>query len=202
MTKIYKWHDHEAEQKIIAALNQGAVVAGSSDTVIGLLAPFTAHGYRALNQIKQRSKMPFLVLVKNSDQAMELAHMSQRVESLAKEFWPGPLTLILPATQLAPNFAQSPTGGIALRMPRHAGLQAVLAQTGPLFSTSANLSGKPIAQTINEIDPKIKEQVALLVSDVEEREGTPSTILDCTGGQIKLIREGAISKQRLQKYLK
>ncbi len=203
MIETIGWQDISAQQKIKKALKSGAVIAGGSDTVIGLLASFTQEGQDALNRAKQRCDMPYLILAHSSDQIASLtdAINHEPIKSLAAEFWPGPLTLILPAKKEAPAYAQSASGGIAIRIPAHDGLLKLLAQTGPLFSTSANRSGYPVPTTLAELDPEIKLQLALLVKDDDQKEKMPSTILDCTGGGIKIMREGAISKQRLKNYL-
>ncbi len=204
MIETIEWQDVSAVEKIKNAIKKGNLVAGTSDTVPGLLASLTQEGQDALNRAKQRRDMPYLVLAHSSDQIASLtdAINHEPIASLAAEFWPGPLTLILPAKKEAPAYAQSASGGIAVRIPAHDGLLKLLAQTGPLFSTSANRSGHPVPTTLAELDPEIKAQVALLVKDDDQKEKMPSTILDCTGEGIKIMREGAISQRRLQNYLR
>ncbi len=196
------WQDPIVIETIRERINRGEVVAGTSDTVIGLLASATKKGRDALDRIKKRSDMPYLVLVKDVEAAKKFSPVFQTgpVAELAHEFWPGPLTLIVPAKEDVPDYLKAASGGIALRVPAHEGLQKLLAQSEALFSTSANLSGNPVPETIEALDPEIAKQVGFLISDGEGA-SAPSTILDCMGDKIQIIREGAISKQRLYKYL-
>ncbi len=204
MTQKLDWHDPRAIETIRERIKRGQVVAGSSDTVIGLLAAATKQGRDALDRIKKRSTMPYLMLVKDLETAQKFSPIFQTglVAELAHEFWPGPLTLIVPAKEDVPDYQKAASGGIALRVPAHEGLQKLLAQSEALFSTSANFSGKPVPETIEALDPEIAKQVSFIISDGERvASSAPSTILDCMGEKIQIIREGAISKQCLQRYL-
>lgn len=200
--KIY-WQDKTSIDKIVKKLKEGAVVAGTSDTIIGLIAPFTKKGFETLNKLKGRSDKPYLVVVGNQGQADQFtdALTQEPLKALVKNCWPGPLTLIVPAKESVPSFATSSSNAIALRIPDHPGLQAVAAQMGGVFSTSANPAGQPVPQTIEEIDPAITDSVTLSIDDREQATKSPSTILDCTGDTVKLIREGAYTKTMLQNYL-
>ncbi len=199
MVQRLGWSGSKTIERVAKVLADQKVVAGSSDTVIGLLAPLSQAGRDALDRIKRRSNMPYLVLVGSAEKAMQLSNAFERekVAWLAKEFWPGPLTLIVPAKEGVPDFMKSPAGGIAIRIPDHTGLQELLSRVEGLFSTSANLSGQPVPQSVGEIDPEILEEVSAIVSEKEAPEMVPSTILDCMGEKIKIIREGAVSAQRL-----
>jgi L-threonylcarbamoyladenylate synthase len=203
MVQKVDWNDLQAIKRIEKSLQSGHVVAGSSDTVIGLLTAATQVGHDALDHVKRRSAMPYLVLVKDLETAKTLSPILQngRVAQLAHQFWPGPLTLIVPAKKDVPDYMKSASGGIALRVPAHAGLQKLLNKMGALFSTSANFSGEPVPHHINDIDPDILKQVSMIISDEEEGPAIPSTILDCTRDQIKVIREGAVLKERFKDYL-
>ncbi len=203
MTKKVDWQDPGAIETIKERITQGKVVAGSSDTVIGLFAADTEQGRDALDRIKKRSTMPYLLLVKDLETAKKFSSVFQtgQIAELAHKFWPGPLTLIVPAKEDVPDYLKATSGGIALRVPDHENVQKLLAQFEALFSTSANLSGKPVPETIEALDPEIAKQVSLIISDEKDASSVSSTILDCMGDTIQIIREGAISKQRLQNYL-
>ena len=202
MTQRVDWQDPIAIETIGERIKREEVVVGTSDTVIGLLAAATKQGRDALDQVKKRSDMPYLVLVKDLETAKRFSPIFQTgsVAELAHEFWPGPLTLIVPAKEDVPDYLKAASGGIALRVPDHEGLQKLLAQSEALFSTSANLSGKPVPETIEALDPEIAKQVSLIISDGEGA-SAPSTILDCMGEKIQIIREGAVSKEFLKAYL-
>ena len=203
MIQRVDWHDHAAIKAVAEKIKNGAVVAGTSDTVLGLLAKASHAGKNELDRIKQRSGMPYLVLVPSFQAARTLSPVLQLgpVAQMAQAFWPGPLTLIVPAGKDVPDYLQSPTGGIAVRVPDHAGLQELLSECGMLFSTSANLSGHPVPERFSDIDPAIAGQMAYLVGPQQDSTVIPSTILDCTQAKIKIIREGAISKELLKTFI-
>lgn len=202
MAKRIDWKDVTFFDEVTHALQQGNVVAGGSDTVLGLLAAVTPAGKKRLDQIKRRSEIPYVILVANLQKAEELSPFfkTEKGRQLAKAFWPGPLTLIVPAAKGVPRYLQSKTGGIAIRVPDHAVLQRLLAQMGMLFSTSANLSGNPIPEHISEIDPSIAAQISYLVGDSDGKT-IASTILDCTQKEPQIVRHGAVSDDFLKRYL-
>jgi len=202
MTQRADWKDFSALKDVAKKLETGAVVAGSSDTVLGLLSAATDTGKAKLDQIKKRSDMPYLVLVSDLVAARKLSPFlqSETGAQLARTFWPGPLTLIVPAGKDVPSYLQSATRGIAIRVPDHAGLQQLLSHTGMLFSTSANISGSPVPQQLSDLDPVIAGQVSYLIEG-ENGQKAASTIVDCMQDPIRVIREGSISKELLEDYL-
>lgn len=197
------WQDKTIVDKIVTILQQNRIVAGTSDTIIGLIAPISQKGFDTLNRLKGRSDKPYLVLVAGKEQADQFtdALKKEPLKTLVENCWPGPLTLIVPAKDSVPSFATSASRAIALRVPNHPGLQEVASTMGGIFSTSANPTNQPIPQTIDELDPTIKDSVALLIDDHNETKKTPSTIIDCTGNSIKIVREGVYTKAMLQNYL-
>lgn len=204
MVEKVNWNDSNTLEKMVHLLRQNKLIAGDSDTVLGLLASLSSAGYEALDFAKKRNKMPYLVIVGSLDKAKKLspAFEEKKIAELAERFWPGPLTLIVPAGQKVPQYMKSETGGIAIRIPKHEGLQKLLTHFDGLFSTSANLSGRPVPQTIEEIESGMLKHIALLVHDEKEPSLEPSTILDCMGDEIRVIRKGAVNSQRLDEVLR
>ncbi len=202
MIQRVDWNDFIALEDVAKALQAGDVVAGSSDTVLGLLAAVTFEGKQKLDQVKKRNDMPYLVLVASVDEAKKLSpfFQTQKGAQLADAFWPGPLTLIVPARKDLPEYMKSKTGGIAIRVPDHAGLQQLLSKVETLFSTSANLSGQPVPQHLSDLDPSIEAQMSYLIGD-DKGAIVASTIVDCTQEPPHIIREGIVSKNRLEAYL-
>ncbi len=203
MEKYRHWDDKTITDQIVRVLNEGNVVVGTSDTVVGLVAPLTKEGKSALDLIKQREDKPYLVLVRDTDKAAQFSNAvtSRKLQPLLKACWPGPLTIIVPANANIPDYMKSHTGAIALRVPKHEGLQKVLAEFDGLFSTSANLTGDYLPASIEEIDPQIMDTVSLIVDDTQKGYMLPSTIIDCTGANIKLIREGEYSRDKIAEYV-
>jgi L-threonylcarbamoyladenylate synthase len=128
--------------------------------------------------------------------------LSPLAETLIKRFWPGPLTLVLPAlpTLLPILTAGQPT--IAVRLPDHKLLRALIRQTGPLAATSANLSGGADTRTASEVLLQLGGRVPLILADTEQdqrpaQQTTPSTIVDVAAlgdGGPRLLRHGALAE--------
>lgn len=203
MKRYRYWDEQNMSDQLVKILQAGKIVAGDSDTVIGLLAPLTPEGSKRLDQIKQRKDKPYLILVGDRKKAARFSSKirSTLLQPLLDACWPGPLTVIVPAHETVPDFMQSKSGAIAVRVPDHQGLQKLLQSFDGLFSTSANRSGETIPDTIKAIDPGIASEVACIIADRKKDARQPSTIIDYTGDQPHLIREGAYSRQFLRQYL-
>lgn len=203
MNKHRHWHDTTTISEAVHALRQGKILAGTSDTVLGLIAPLTQQGFESLNHLKGRTDKPYLVLVGSKEQAHYFTDTFKQepFASLIDAYWPGPLTLIVPAKNTVPSFATSTSHHIAIRLPDHEGLQKIARAMGGIFSTSANRAGQPVSDTITSLDSAIEKEVAFIIVDDEPTKKLPSTIVDCTGNIPKLIREGAYTKDMLHNYL-
>ena len=203
MRKLY-WNDSNSRALIVQKILSEKVVVGSSDTVLGLLAPVTEQGSSLLNEIKIRKDKPYIILIESTLKASYFVPPSalERVAKLTQLYWPGPLTLIFKAKQELPAWMKSSDGTIALRVPKHEGLLAVLSHFPGLFSTSANLGGQPVPTRPEDIDPHVMERVSTVVMNPESQAtATPSTILDCSGPIIQLVREGAYPWATLKETL-
>jgi len=195
MKKIATWQDQNISEQLLAILRKDGIIASSTDTILGLLAPLTQGGWQQLNEIKHREQKPYIILISDRKKAglfCDELHLV-KIEKIMKTYWPGPLTIILPAKNDLPDYLRSKDGTVALRVPDHAGLQKLLIHCDGLFSTSANLAGQPVPHSIQEMDDSIKDRVDALVIDAHPREtAVASTIIDCTGKDIRIVREGAI----------
>jgi L-threonylcarbamoyladenylate synthase len=202
--EIMSWSNIADRAKVLQVLHKGQVIAGSSDTVPGLLSAVSQAGIATLDKIKQRENKPYIMLVKNRQQAEQYAEqpLAPWVKKLMTHFWPGPLTLIIKASPSLPVWLGTHQGTLAVRVPHHAGLQALLEECDALYSTSANLSGQPVPKTVAEIDDAIKDQVAFLIHDTSHVDKKPSTIVDCTGTAPTIIREGAIPESAIKRIMK
>ncbi len=203
--KILYWEDAQSIDQISAIMQSGGVAVGSSDTVFGLLANTNQAGFNSLNAIKQRTEKPYIVLIDNIDKLKHFVSTkpSKSVLDLLQFCWPGPLTVIFKAKPDTPDFLCSFDHKIALRVPQHAGLLKLAANFEGLFSTSANLTGEPVPGLLSEINPQIINKVDLVIADrynlVDVNTNLPSTILDCSTAEIKLIRAGAYDIATLEK---
>ena len=199
--KKLSWNDPKNIDLISKSLQTGNIGVGTSDTVIGFLAPLTDNGFAALNQIKGRQEKPYLILVKDIDKAKQFSDdfNNPKINALVQRFWPGPLTIIVTARKDVPAYMQSKDGTIAIRVPDHKGLQRLLERFKGLFSTSANKAGEPIPSNINSIHSDILKKIDFIITDDgRKEEKIPSTIIDCTQEPYIVVREGAIKKDQLR----
>jgi L-threonylcarbamoyladenylate synthase len=177
------------------ALRRGQVVAVPTDALYTLVAdPFNLHAVGQVFVAKGREPHRSLpLLVSDLLMAEELSkELPARFYVLARRFWPGPLTMIVPASARVPLKVTGNTGRLALRQSRAAVASALLEKLGqPLISTSANISGQPTCrsgiQAFGMMDGRVD-----LVLDGGLCTGTGSTTIDVTEPDWRLIREGAI----------
>jgi L-threonylcarbamoyladenylate synthase len=121
---------------------------------------------------------------------------------LAGHFWPGPLTMLMPAAAaLAPDLSGG-TGKVGVRVPADPIARAVCAACGhPVTATSANVSGEPAPATADEVERMLGDRIDFLLDAGPTRGGAPSTIVDVTEGEPRLVRAGAISWDEIQAWL-
>ena len=184
-------------------LKEGRVAVYPTDTYYGIGGnALDRHVSDRVYEIKQRSReKPLILLISRMAQFHELtADRSAAAERLARTCWPGPLTLILPASEEIPGFVRGSAGTVALRIPSSPLIQQLIDACGfPLTGTSANIAGRPSPSTVKELDPCVREHIDLLIDggDTDARQG--STIVDCTGNRPVLLRPGAFPETRLHR---
>jgi len=176
---------------------RGGVIAFRTDTFYGLGAnPFDVAAVRRIKELKGREEAkPILVLINDRDQVQRFIDQpSLEFQRLADKFWPGPLTLIGAARSEVPKELTAGTGTIGIRLPADEEVGTLVqACGGALTATSANPSSQPAAKTAAEVAAYFSSGIDLIVDGGESLIDQPSTVLDVTGGEIRLIREGAIS---------
>jgi L-threonylcarbamoyladenylate synthase len=199
------WNDVDTIQKLKDTLNRDEIVLASGDTVLGLWGNVTQKSFEKMNQIKQRNDQPYLITIASADRLEKFIDqpLNEKLQTLIETCWPGPVTLVFKARKDLPNWMVSAQGTIALRVPDHDELLAVMQSFDGLFSTSANISGQPVANCIDQIDALIITQVGVVCSDREQQcySKSPSTILDCSTGDIQVLRSGAFNVEKLQDLL-
>jgi L-threonylcarbamoyladenylate synthase len=169
-------------------LRGGAVVAFPTDTVYGLGASADDEvAQKRVYQIKGRPVgMPLILMVAAESQLEGLVHVDSRAESYMRKWWPGPLTLILHANG---------GGTLGVRIPKHKVALALLRHAGPLMTTSANLHGMDPA--MNAEEASTLGGVMAVVDGGVAPGGTASSVLDLTGPEPHILREGAIPTPEL-----
>lgn len=178
-------------------LRGGGIAAIPTDTLYGLAAdPFNPSAVARIFTIKRRGLERALPLIAGSlDQARHaLGGMTPLAARLATAFWPGPLTLVLPAPD---QLAADVTGGgttVGIRVPAHDVARTLCdAVGGPLTATSANLSGQPPTNDPAVVVEELGSRLDVVLDAGTTPGGPPSTIVDVTGPEPRLIRAGAIS---------
>lgn len=194
------------------AIGRGELVVLPTDTVYGLAADaFSPEAVQRLLDAKGRTRQsPPPVLVPGIPTLDALAETVPReVRALVAAFWPGGLTVILPA-QPSLNWDLGETGGtVALRMPNNRIALELLSETGPLAVSSANLTGRPAATTAQEAMAMLGESVEVYLdggdagADYTADRGTGSTIVDATGllredGRLTIVRHGVIAAEEIE----
>jgi L-threonylcarbamoyladenylate synthase len=123
-----------------------------------------------------------------------LGELSPCAGRLAAHFWPGPLTLVIPAPGVLAGEVTGGMGTVAIRVPAHAVARALCDAAGvPLTATSANLSGRPPTNSPDVVAEELGARLDLLVDAGPTPGGSPSTIVDVTGAEPRLIRAGAVA---------
>jgi L-threonylcarbamoyladenylate synthase len=193
--------------QVVKHLGKGGLLAYPTETVYGLGSRTVQTDVAALAALKGRAaSKPFLLLI--SDRSMAEAHglaFTPSADALARAFWPGPLTLVLPGgSGRLPDLLRGPDGGIAVRWTSHQAIASLVAALGaPLTSTSANVPGQPPAPGAAAIARDFAAAVGdgrLLVLDggvLGNR--PPSTVVDCTRPQAQIVREGTLSVAELRR---
>jgi L-threonylcarbamoyladenylate synthase len=182
-------------EKAFQRLKAGGLVAFPTDTVYGLGAlTFDGKAVESIYSVKERpleKSIPVLIgdLADLGRVAVNIPEMAVR---LADSFWPGPLTLVLPIHPEIPSVV-SATGTIGVRIPDHAGTRSLLRAAGPLAVTSANISDRESPTTAEDVFRQLKGRIPLILDGGKTPGGVPSTVVDCTGSEPLLLREGPIS---------
>ena len=184
-------------EEAAAAIRAGQLAIVPTDTVYGLVtSPYSAEPVRRLYRAKGREDIqPTALMAAGVDRLLEcVPELSGRAEAVARALLPGPYTLIVPnpARRFGWLTGDRPET-IGVRVPDLAGPgAAVLAAAGAFAATSANLPGEPDPRTLDEVPDELRAAAAAIV-DGGTLPGTPSTVIDCTGPEPVVLREGAVA---------
>src|SRR5437763_12644755 len=191
----------------MAHLRSGGLIAYPTETVYGVGSRPRAADVAALQRLKgRRPDKPFLLLVSHRDmaEAQGLA-FTPAASALARAFWPGPLSLVLPGgSGQLPDLLRGPEGGIAVRWTSHQAIASLVGALGaPLTSTSANLPGQPPGPGADAIArdfaPAVESGALLVLDGGVLGNRPPSTVVDCTRPRAQIVREGTLSVSELRR---
>ena len=186
----------------ISILKQGGLVAYPTDTVYGLGAGVNIpQAVERVYRVKERPlDMALPLLLADILQISEVAEPVPPIAwILASKFLPGALTMVLPKSKSIPDNITAGGNTVAIRIPAHPVPVALVRGLGmPIVGTSANLSGKPSALTADEVYSQFGDKVDLVIDGGRCLGGRESTIIDITGEVPEILREGAISREKLR----
>lgn len=195
MIKRYK--ENEIEE-IVKILREDGVISVPTDTVYGICARIDSKiAHDKLIMVKNRPfEKSFPVMCANEEQIKSIAIVDEMAEKLIKEFMPGPITLVLKKNKDLPDYVTNGKNTIAVRMATSEFIKnLILKLRRPIFMTSANQSGQTESSNLDEIEKNCPNIDGMVEGEIIFSRG--STIIDCSEEKIKILREGPISKEKI-----
>ncbi len=184
--------------EIAGLLKSGAVIAFPTDTFYGLGADiYNDNAVQRIFEIKGRTHdKPILVLISDREGLMPLIstkNIPPFAERLMDEFWPGPLTMVFHASSIIPEVLTSATGKIGIRLPDHIFCRTLIEKLGrPITATSANISGMRSLDNPSDVLDSMGDRIDALIDGGVTQGGCESTVIDVTGDEPVILREGAL----------
>ena len=189
--------------KLSEILKNDGVISVPTDTVFGVCARINSiKAYDNLVKTKNRPiTKPFPVMCADEEQIRSIAIIDEKAEKLIKEFMPGPITLVLRKREDLPEYINNGRDSIAIRMATSKALEDLIRKVGsPIFMSSANQSGEPTCQDLDEIEKSCPSLDGMMEGEVSFGKG--STIVDCSSEKIEILRLGPISISQIEKAIK
>jgi L-threonylcarbamoyladenylate synthase len=196
--------DPETLTQAVAVLSGGGIVAYPTDTLYGLAVdPRSDEAIDRLYRAKARDPGVAVPLIAASlEQAFAAATFTDADARLARAFWPGPLSIVLPASRIISAKVLGPGATVAVRVPAHAVACALALAFGcAITATSANLSGTPAAFTAAAVAAALDGRIDAVVDGGPAPGGAPSTIVRLAHDGPRLLRAGAIAWERVLKFV-
>ncbi|MEW6386515.1 MAG: L-threonylcarbamoyladenylate synthase [Thermodesulfobacteriota bacterium] len=208
MGRVWVWREEEAGvllKEVRTLVDAGDIVALPTETFYALAVnAFQEKALARLFALKERPpEKPVLVLIAGPEILLRVAReVPESARRLMARFWPGPLTLILPARAELPRLITGDTDTVGVRQPRQAVTCRLLAGLGlPVTGTSANRAGRLPLTRAAAVQEEFGEAVSLIVDAGPCPGGPPSTIVDLAGSPPRLVRPGAIETASLLEYI-
>ena len=190
-------------QDALKALNDHQVIAFPTETVFGLGVFYDDfEAYNLLNQIKHRHEdKPYTMMLSNVEEINKYGYIDKKFFPLINKYMPGSLTIIVKAKPNVPNYVTHDTEIIGIRIPSNPEALELLAFLGkPLLVPSANRADQKPAMNDEEVRAIFGDEIKVILPGVSKG-GMPSTIIDLTGHNIKVLRKGPISFDELNKLI-
>ena len=187
-------------------IRQGQVIAIPTDTLYGLAAdPFQPAAVERVFTAKGRPPdAPVLLLVDSTEMAVGLTKkLPPFFHALANRYWPGPLTIVVEASERIAAIITANTGRVGLRLPAAAVPRAIVgALGGPITGTSANRSSRPACRNAAEVEESLGDFLPLILDGGASQSIVPSTVISLKSESWELIREGAIRRAELEAFFR
>lgn len=202
MVEIIRELNEATLKKIVRIIDDGGVIAFPTETVYAIAADASNHeAVEKIYEFKKRiNSKPLPVLVGDIYQAKRICEFDERAKKIALHFFPGPITMVLkkkPHHNLAVNI-NSNIDTVGVRMPNHIIALKILQAVGrPLVGTSANISDQASSTNAYNVIKYFPDNLDLVFDQGETEIGTPSTIIDLSAEEIKILREGSIKIQTI-----
>ena len=205
ITEVLSAFAPAAAKKAADIIKNGGLVAIPTETVYGLGANgLDEQAVAQIFEVKGRPQDNPLILHISGPEEIEryCHHIPQSAYDLAEAFWPGPLTMVLPAKSIVPLRTTGGLSTVALRCPDHQAALEVIRLSGvPIAAPSANISGKPSTTTADHVYYDHNGKIPLILDGGPCRVGVESTIVDLTGQRPRLLRPGGIGPEDLIRVL-
>lgn len=199
-TEIISLSHPDVFNQAATIIQAGGVVAFPTDTVYGIgVSAFNRKAIEKIYDVKGRSHLKAIpILVGDVEDLNQITPpLTPAIQQIINNFWPGALTLVLSLLPGLPGNL-SPTPTVGLRLPDHDLVRRLLRETGPLAATSANLSSEPSALTADEVLQQLEGRIDLVLDGGSSPGGQASTVLDCSGEELRILRAGPISLDIIQ----
>jgi len=196
--------DLNAIKKAVHYLHREELVVFPTETVygVGALVKSPAAVGRIFTAKERLPKSPLLVHISRMEQALELVlTFPPEARRLAESYWPGPLSLILPARESVPEIVRGGSPTVGLRMPSHPVARLLLDASGPLAATSANLSGRPSPVTADDVKADLDGRVSAVLDAGPTGSGLESTVLDLSSPDYCILRLGGVTVEEIEDLL-
>ena len=195
----------ETVQKAVEILLSGGIVAYPTETFYALGVKFDMEdSLNKLYTIKQRPVEKAIPLIIGHRELLSIltSSVNRTAMSLMDRFWPGPLTLVFPAIGNLSDYISAGTHTVAVRIPGESfALQLAKSAQFPLAATSANISGRSPARDAKTVIEYFNDMIDLIIDGGKTPGGLPSTIVDVTGDNVRILREGIIKKENMAAYI-
>ena len=194
--------DSRALEQAISSLQHGGVIAFPTDTVYGIGASLDhPEALRRIYDLKGRSPdQPLPILIARVEMLDQLSpDVDERLADLAEQFWPGALTIVVPAADHLPAEVKAPDNTIGVRLPNHSIPLSIAERAGgAIATTSANLSGQDSAHAASEIRDAFGSTIDIILDGGFSPQANSSTVIRVVDGEIVVLREGVISTEALR----